>query len=200
VHAGEKSVVILFSSTEWTLIEAPAKEAGIDKFIPKPIFPSSIVDSINEVMGIRRVHRSQDEVRDITGIFADYRVLLAEDAEINAEIVKSLLEPTSISIDCAANGTEAVKLFSEAPDKYDLIFMDVQMPEMDGLEATRRIRALDTPRAKSITIVAMTANVFKEDVDMCIEAGMDDHVGKPIDMDELIGKLNKYLRAATNNT
>jgi len=198
-HAGEKSVVILFSSTEWTLIEVPAKEAGVDKFIPKPIFPSSIADSINEAVGLRRIHRPEEEERDITGIFAGYNVLLAEDAEINAEIVKSLLEPTDINIDCAVNGEAAIKLFSESPDKYDLIFMDVQMPEMDGLEATRRIRALDIPRAKTIPIVAMTANVFKEDVDMCIAAGMDDHIGKPIDMDELVGRLNKYLRAATSN-
>jgi signal transduction histidine kinase/DNA-binding response OmpR family regulator len=198
-HPGEKTVVIMFSATEWALIELPAKEAGVDKFIPKPVFPSSIADSINEAVGLHRVHRAEDEAHDITGIFAEYRVLLAEDAEINSEIVKSLLEPTGISIDCAVNGAEAVKLFSESYDKYDLIFMDVQMPEMDGLEATRRIRASDIPRAKTIPIVAMTANVFKEDVDMCLAAGMDDHIGKPIDMDELIGRLNKYLRAAKSN-
>jgi len=199
VNVGEKSIVILFSSAEWSLIEKPAKEAGVDRFIPKPIFPSSIADTINEAVGLHRVHRPEDDERDITGIFADYHVLLAEDAEINAEIVKSLLEPTGLAIDCAENGTQAVKLFSESPDKYDLIFMDVQMPEMDGLEATRRIRALDTPKAKTTPIVAMTANVFKEDVDMCLEAGMDDHIGKPIDMDELVGRLNKYLRSATSN-
>ncbi|GBU21350.1 histidine kinase [Fibrobacteres bacterium R8-0-B4] len=199
-RAGEKSIVILLSSTEWTLIEIPAKEAGVDKFIPKPIFPSSIADSINEAVGLRRIRRPADKERDIIGIFAGFRILLAEDAEINAEIVKSLLEPTSIAIDCASNGVEAVKLFSESPeDRYQLIFMDVQMPEMDGLEATRRIRALDTPRAKTIPIVAMTANVFKEDVDTCLAAGMNDHIGKPIDMDELIGRLNKYLRSATSN-
>jgi len=196
---GEKSVVIMFSSTDWTLIELPAKEAGVDRFIPKPIFPSSIVDSINESVGLHRVHRPEEKKRDITGIFAGYRVLLAEDAEINAEIVKSLLEPTDISIDCAVNGKEAVKLFSEAPEKYHLIFMDVQMPEMDGLEATQLIRALDNPRAQTVPIVAMTANVFKEDVDMCLAAGMNDHIGKPIDMDELVGRLNKYLRSATSN-
>jgi len=198
-RAGEKSIVILFSSTEWTLIELPARKAGVDKFIPKPIFPSSIADSINEAVGIHRVHRQEEKTRDITGIFAGYRVLLAEDAEINAEIVKSLLEPTDISIDCASNGKEAVRLFSEAPDKYHLVFMDVQMPEMDGLEATQRIRALDFPQAKTVPIVAMTANVFKEDVDMCLAAGMNDHIGKPIDMDELVGRLNKYLRSATSN-
>jgi two-component system, sensor histidine kinase and response regulator len=200
VRAGEKSIVIMLSSAEWTLIELPAKEAGVDKFIPKPIFPSSIADSINEAVGLRRIRRPADKERDIIGIFAGFRILLAEDAEINAEIVKSLLEPTSIAIDCAVNGAEAVKLFSAASeDRYQLIFMDVQMPEMDGLEATRRIRALNMPHAKTIPIVAMTANVFKEDVDTCLAAGMNDHIGKPIDMDELIGRLNKYLRSATSN-
>jgi len=196
----EKSSVVMFSSIEWALIELPAKEAGVDRFIPKPIFPSNIADAINEAVGIRRIQRTEEKERDITGIFAGFRILLAEDAEINAEIVKSLLEPTSITVDCAANGIEAVKLFSEAPaDRYQLIFMDVQMPEMDGLEATRRIRALGTPHSKNIPIVAMTANVFKEDVDMCLEAGMNDHIGKPIDMDEMVGRLNKYLRSAKNN-
>jgi signal transduction histidine kinase/CheY-like chemotaxis protein len=199
-RAGEKPTVILLSSTEWTLIELPAREAGVDRFIPKPISPSSIADSINEAVGLRRIRRPADKERDIIGIFAGYRILLAEDAEINAEIVKSLLEPTSIAIDRAENGIEAVKLFSESPeDRYQLVFMDVQMPEMDGLEATRRIRALNTPHAKTIPIVAMTANVFKEDVDRCLDAGMNDHIGKPIDMDEMIRRLNKYLRSATSN-
>jgi two-component system, sensor histidine kinase and response regulator len=84
-------------------------------------------------------------------------------------------------------------MFSEAPDKYDMIFMDVQMPEMDGYEATRRIRALDTPKALTVPIVAMTANVFREDIDRCLEAGMNSHVGKPLDFNEILEKLNEYL-------
>jgi len=87
---------------------------------------------------------------------------------------------------------EAVRMFVEAPYKYDLIFMDIQMPEMDGYEATRRIRALDIPAAKTIPIVAMTANVFKEDIEKCLDAGMDGHVGKPLDFEEVLGKLISY--------
>jgi CheY-like chemotaxis protein len=113
--------------------------------------------------------------------------------EINREIVLALLEPTSLVIDCAENGAEAVRMFREAPARYDMIFMDVQMPEMDGYTATRRIRALDIPRAKSIPIVAMTANVFREDVEECLAAGMNDHVGKPLDFDEVLDKLRRYL-------
>jgi len=96
--------------------------------------------------------------------------------------------------DCAENGVEAVRLFSEAPDKYDLIFMDVQMPVMDGLDATRQIRALDYENAKNIPIIAMTANVFREDIEKCLEAGMNAHVGKPLDIDEVLDQLRRHIK------
>ena len=86
-------------------------------------------------------------------------------------------------------------MFDEAPEKYDAIFMDVQMPEMDGYEATRLIRALDTPKAKTIPIIAMTANVFREDIDKCLESGMNDHIAKPINLDDVLNKLRTYLTA-----
>ncbi len=136
-------------------------------------------------------------------------LLLVEDVEVNREIIISLLEPTEIRIDCAGNGEEAVKMFSETPDRYDMIFMDIQMPVMDGLEATRQIRRIETrlernPSGfsegeplmyphKQIPIVAMTANVFKEDVDKCLDAGMNSHIGKPIDLAEVMSALNKYI-------
>jgi PAS domain S-box-containing protein len=141
----------------------------------------------------------EEETPDLTGLFAGRRILLAEDMEINREVVLALLEPTLLEIDCAENGIEAVRKFSEAPDKYDLIFMDVQMPEMDGYEATRRIRALDIPGAKTIPIVAMTANVFREDVEKCVAAGMNGHVGKPLDFDDVMKKLNFYLKGISKN-
>jgi signal transduction histidine kinase len=130
---------------------------------------------------------------DITGIFDGNHILLVEDVELNREIVRALLEPTNILIDCAENGAEAVQIFSGAPDKYDLIFMDVQMPEMDGYEATRRIRAMDIPKAQTVPIIAMTANVFREDIEKCEAAGMDSHLGKPLDFEELLNKLRGYL-------
>jgi len=98
-----------------------------------------------------------------------------------------------LTIDCAENGAQALKMFEEAPDKYDVIFMDVQMPEMDGYEATRRIRSLDIPQADSIPIIAMTANVYREDIEKCLEAGMNDHLGKPLDFDEIMKILHMYL-------
>jgi signal transduction histidine kinase/ActR/RegA family two-component response regulator len=129
----------------------------------------------------------------LSGDFNGRHILLAEDVNINREIVQSLLEPTGIKIDCAENGEEAVRLFRADPDRYDLIFMDVQMPMMDGYEATRRIRALDVPKAKDIPIVAMTANVFREDIEKAMDAGMNNHIGKPLDTGKLLEKLNEYL-------
>ena len=121
------------------------------------------------------------------------RILLCEDIDINREIVMSLLENTGLEIECAVNGKESLDMFAAQPKRYELILMDVQMPEMDGYEATRQIRSLNMPWAKDVIIVAMTANVFKEDIDQCIEAGMNDHIGKPIDYDDLVNKLQTYL-------
>jgi CheY-like chemotaxis protein len=128
------------------------------------------------------------------GRFAGKKLLVAEDVEINREIIISLLEDTGVSIDCAQNGLEAVEMIVAAPDKYDAILMDVQMPKMDGLEATRLIRAMNTTQhLASLPIIAMTAHVFKSDIEECLNAGMNDHLGKPIDIDDVLKKLNKYL-------
>jgi signal transduction histidine kinase/CheY-like chemotaxis protein len=186
------SVVTMISSTEWSVIAEDAKAAGVDRFLAKPLFPSTIADCINECLGI------EDESEEpanagVPDVFTGRRVLLAEDVEINREIVLALLEPTELEIDCAENGAEALRLFSENPERYNMIFMDIQMPEMDGLEATRRIRALDVPRAKTVPIIAMTANVFREDIEKCRNAGMNDHVGKPLDLDVVLEKLRTYL-------
>ena len=188
----DKSVVIMISSAEWHSIEEEARKAGVDKFLSKPLFQSSIADLINESLGFER--RQNEEVKmDIAGLFAGRRILLAEDVEINREIVQNLLEPTQLEIDCAENGAQAVSMFREGPHKYDMILMDVQMPEMDGYEATRRIRGLGVPGSETIPIMAMTANVFREDVEKCLEAGMSSHIGKPLDFNEVMKKLRIYL-------
>ena len=189
--SSKTNVVIMASAIERDEIEEKAREAGVEYFISKPIFPSVLVDCINECLGGKSVSGSQhEEKRDYRG----YNLLLAEDVEINREIVISLLEDTGIEIECAENGKIAVDMFSENPQKYDMIFMDIHMPEMDGFEASRLIRALDVPEAGLVPIVAMTANVFREDVEKCLAAGMNDHTGKPIDMNEMFAKLDTYLR------
>jgi len=190
-------IAIIFSSTDWSVIEDEARSVGVDRFLPKPLFPSVIKDVINEHLGSGAgAHDSSgldsddsESVSDFTG----YTILLAEDVDINREIVMSLLESTNVKIDCAVNGLQAVEMFVEAPDKYSMIFMDIQMPEMDGYEATRKIRASGVSHAASVPIIAMTANVFREDIERCAKAGMNGHIGKPIDIDEVNDKLRHYL-------
>ena len=144
----------------------------------------------------KAISSSSEDAAGSTGVdipkFNGRSILLAEDIEINREIVTSLLEETEIEILCANNGAEAVELFRKSPGKYELIFMDVQMPEMDGFEATHHIRKLGR-EGENVPIIAMTANVFNEDVEKCLKAGMNDHIGKPIDFEKLIQKLKFYL-------
>jgi len=128
------------------------------------------------------------------GAFKDKHLLVAEDVAINREILISLLGDSGLIIDCAKNGKEAVEMVSFAPDKYDIVFMDLQMPEMGGLEASRLIRTISTRKRKRLPIIAMTANVFKDDIDACFDAGMDDHLGKPLDIEKVFKKLSKYLK------
>jgi CheY-like chemotaxis protein len=136
---------------------------------------------------------SEDTEEEMEDCFAGYKLMLVEDVEINREILISVLEPTALEIVCAENGVEAVDFFGATPDDFDMIFMDVHMPEMDGYEATRRIRAMEFEYAKEIPIVAMTANVFREDIEKCLAAGMNDHVGKPLNFDEVLQKLRQFL-------
>jgi signal transduction histidine kinase/DNA-binding response OmpR family regulator len=192
--AGE-SLIVLMSSAELSAIEEEARGAGVDRFLAKPFFPSSIVDCINSVMGLENILEQEAQDDDITGCFAGRRVLLAEDVEINQEILLALLEPTELAIDCASNGLEALQMYRENPDSYEMIFMDIQMPEMDGYEATRSIRSLEAEGGiRPVPIIAMTANVFKEDVERCLESGMNGHVGKPIDLSEVMDRLRQHLR------
>jgi len=193
-------VIIMISAYDWMSIESDAKEAGVDGFLSKPLFPSDIADCINNYLGVKTSYKpngfksGKPDIDSDSDSFEGFCILLAEDVEINREIVITLLESTNLKIDCAVNGVEAVKMFSNSPEKYDMIFMDLQMPEMDGITATQNIRELNTEKAKEIPIVAMTANVFKEDVDKCLAAGMNGHIGKPVVYEEIINVLKRYLK------
>jgi signal transduction histidine kinase/CheY-like chemotaxis protein len=191
-------LAVMVPVAEWTSIAQEAKAAGADNFLSKPLFQHAVADCINACCCVEELC-SQEEQPEGVPVYKGRRVLLAEDVEINREIVAALLEPTQLLIDFAENGAEAVQLYSAAPESYDMIFMDIQMPCMDGYEATRRIRALDLSAARQVPIVAMTANVFHEDVMRCLEAGMNDHVGKPLNIHEVLGKLHKYMPSGSDN-
>ena len=190
-----KSIVELMGGTVW--IDSELGKGSCFKFTIKAKYNAA--------------HKSADTEKDMlaysTGsagetsaaissdnIFAGKRALMAEDIEINQEIVIALLAHTGLEFICASNGLEAVDIFSNNSDGFDIIMMDIHMPEMDGYEATRKIRELPVPNAGSIPIIAMTANVFSEDIQKCLDAGMNDHVGKPIDVDIVLQKLNKWFR------
>jgi CheY-like chemotaxis protein/PAS domain-containing protein len=189
-------LVVMISAADLTEVENEAKSAGVDKFLQKPLFPSSIFNVINECMsGSAQSQKNGGPGPESSndGVFSGKRVLLAEDVTLNSEILSCLIEHTGVDLDIAEDGSMALEKFKSDPDGYDLILMDVHMPNMDGYEATRQIRALDMDRAKSVPIIAMTANVFREDIERCRAAGMNDHLGKPIDAAEVISKMRKYV-------
>ena len=153
----------------------------------KDYFPESDFDD-NDGVPVDSVH----------GEFNGKKLLIVEDMEINREILISLLDGTGLDIDTAENGKEALGMVMAYPEEYDLVFMDMQMPEMDGLEATKRIRAFEKQNnekngLKNVPIIAMTANVFQEDIEKCHAAGMNDHIGKPLDITKVLEKLRQYL-------
>ena len=193
---GDNAIIIMISVADWSVIEKEAVAAGVRHFVSKPLFPSVLINAINIAMGAEAALPAPggpDRRGEHRYDFSRHTLLIAEDIIINQEIMSAILEKTGVSVDYAENGRIAVSMFCGEPDKYSLILMDVNMPEMDGYEATKAIRALDLAKAKIIPIIAMTANVFKEDIEKCIASGMDDHTGKPVDTDALLAMLDKYL-------
>lgn len=188
-QAGGAVPILLMSAYDRSDIEAQAHEVGIRGFLQKPVFRSTLYHGIRQfVMGEAR-RPAQTQSYDFTG----RRILLAEDNDLNREIATALLERTGALVDTAANGNACVACFADAPiGYYELILMDIQMPELDGLEAARIIRSLDRADA-SVPIVAMTADAFAEDVEAARRAGMDGHIAKPIDIDQLYRLAARFL-------
>jgi CheY-like chemotaxis protein len=185
--------IIVFSAAMLNPSEHGENGACVDKYLSKPLFPFTIIEVISDCIGVYD-NQEKEAGQESRPLFVGRRVLLVEDVEINREIVLALLMPTRLEIDCAKNGKEAVAMFSGAPGKYDMILMDLQMPEMDGYQATQKIRALDARNAKTIPIVAMTANTFKDDIERCLSAGMNGHIGKPLDFDEVLKQIQAFLK------
>ena len=189
---GKDIAVVIISASDWYIIENEAKEHGISNYLTKPVIPSTLYNTIIKLCKNSLVPESAGECEQIRE-WSGQTILLAEDMEINREIVQGILEDTGIEIVCACDGEEAIQMFSHSPEQFDLILMDIQMPYVDGFQATSMIREMAHPRAAQIPILAMTANAFKEDAQLCLDAGMNDHIAKPIDIETLFQKLSVYL-------
>jgi CheY-like chemotaxis protein len=189
---GNDNPIIVMASYDCANIEKSAREAGVTAFISKPLFLTEMHDVLARAIGVLK-----DEVKievDDTSCFAGKKILLVEDNELNREIAQSVLGEMGFGVDCAEDGRVALNVLEKAkPGAYDLILMDMQMPVMDGLEATRRIRAMRNDYFKKVPIVAMTANAFEEDRKAALDAGMNEHVAKPIDVEKLKKVLRKFL-------
>lgn len=190
--------IIVISGYDWQDIEAEAESAGVDAFIPKPFFLTNFRLKIELVLNRQKESKAEDEEEDnAQSIFQGMHILAAEDNEINAEILSELLGMVGADCHICENGRAAVEEFEKAaPDRYQLILMDVQMPVMNGYEATKAIRNLDTPLSRRIPIIAMTANAFAEDIRDALEAGMNAHVAKPIDMTVLEQTVRAVLETS----
>ena len=187
---GHDTPIIILTSFNWEEVEDEAKEAGVDTFVSKPLFAENVMDEFREAF--RRKHKVLEEKTvDLKG----RRVLLAEDVAVNAEIMMMVLAMREMEVDLAENGRIAVDLFEgHEPGYYDAILMDMRMPEMDGLEATKVIRASDHADAKTIPIIALTANAFDEDVQRSMQAGLNAHLSKPVEPEALFDTLGSLIK------
>ena len=188
---GNESAIIILTAYKWDDILDTALAAGVDSFIAKPLFAANVLEEFKSA-SIKKKASSEDEAHvDLRGL----RVLVAEDVEVNAEILQMILESREIESDIAENGKIAVELFESHPaGYYAAILMDVRMPEMDGLEATRHIRAMERNDSKKIPIIALTANAFDEDVQSSLQAGLNAHLTKPIQPEVLFETLESLIK------
>ena len=190
---GDLPVIIILTAYDWADVEEEAKEAGVTAFCAKPVFLTELRELLTASAAEGKDSRKQ-ETDEAGELFCGKKILLVEDNEINQEIAKAILEEAGFAIDLADDGSVAVEMMEQAPGHtYDLILMDIQMTRMNGYDATRAIRAMDDPVKAQIPIVAMTANAFEEDRQLALEAGMNDHVAKPIDVDRLMETLRDIL-------
>ena len=195
-RVGREVPIIILSAYDWTDIEEEARAAGVNAFISKPLFKSRLERVFEELVGEEKTEEAgASPLKDLEDMdLSAYRCLLVEDNELNAEIAMDILEETGMSVEHVWDGAEAVEAVTGAEDgRYDLVLMDIQMPRMNGYDATRAIRASAREYCKSVPIIAMTANAFAEDVQAARTAGMNEHIAKPLDMKVLARVLNKWL-------
>ncbi len=201
---GGTTAVVMLTGCNWDIVDDEARECGVDEIIAKPLFTDSLYKAIYSALEKRKGVSGAETGAEIPAeapagenFLAGRRILMAEDMDANAEILADLLELEDILSERAENGQAAVDMFNEKPaGYYDAVLMDVRMPVMDGLAATAAIRAFERPDAKTIPIIAMTANVFDEDVERSLEAGMNAHLSKPIEPDKLYETMTELIRKA----
>ena len=194
---GAKIPILLISAYDWSDIEDKAKDAGANGFVSKPLFRSTLYDKINSLIGKEsKSIEPEEDYSDLQGL----HILVAEDNDINWEIISAMLGMFGITTERAENGRICVEKVRNADKgRYALVFMDIQMPEMNGLDATRTIRKLEDPLAASIPIVAMTADAFSENVTECLNAGMNGHIAKPIDVKLVIKEIRRIQEGKTKS-
>ena len=192
---GPESPIIILTAYDWSDIEQEAREAGVTAFVSKPLFLSELREVLMSPEQ-RAFIRNENQKLQVEGqrSYEGKKVLLVEDNELNREIATAIMEEIGLDVDSAEDGTDAVNIMSSASgSKYDLIFMDIQMPKMDGYTATREIRTLNKPKCANIPIIAMTANAFEEDRKKAIKAGMNGHIAKPISKDVILENLDQIF-------
>ena len=193
-EVGRDVPIIIISAFDWSEIEQEARAAGANAFISKPLFRSRLAKTFSTLVGSEELPELP-QVAALTALkLSGHRVLVVEDNELNAEIAAEVLGMTGLSVELCQDGVEAVDRMAQVPDGYyDMIFMDIQMPRMNGYDATRAIRSMVRPYCRQVPIIAMTANAFAEDVQSAKTVGMNEHIAKPLDLNALAQSLKRWL-------
>ena len=190
---GPDTLIIILTAYDYSEIEAEARQAGADLFLSKPLFASSLYNTLMAATGLGQTLPKPAAIVKPT-LLAGHHILVVEDNELNLEIAVELLKMAGARVSCAASGKQALEWFCSAEGRTcEMILMDIQMPGMDGYQTTRKIRSSNAPNAASIPIIAMTANAFQEDVAAAMDAGMNAHIAKPIDVTALYRTLEAIL-------
>ena len=189
---GNESAIIILTAYNWDDILEEALDAGVDSFLPKPLFAASVLEEFKSAWKKKSTAAPQGKTK---AVLEGRRILLAEDVQVNAEIMIMVLQMRQMEVDHVENGKIAVEAFASHPEGYyDAILMDMRMPEMDGLEATRVIRAMEREDAREIPIIALTANAFDEDVQRSLQAGLHAHLSKPVQPEALFETLETFIK------
>ena len=190
-NLGDEVPILLISAYDWSEFESEAREAGISGFISKPLFKSTLYYALRQYMGTETENgQTLNPNIDLSG----RRILIAEDNELNWEVANELLSDLGVELDWAEDGQICLDKFQKSPEGYyDAVLMDIRMPHMTGYEATKMIRGLNHPDALSIPIIAMSADAFSDDIQHCLECGMNAHIAKPIDIMEVSRLLKRFL-------